>query len=756
MEVRIIQFLLLLFLVSFSYAQQEEGGNPLEPGRFPANEQKDKRLPPPLVEGRTEYDLKIISAENWEIKEKEVSGEKVNFEYRGYLAYADEVYGDLETSQFVLKGNLNVLSKDYVIRGETVFIDFRRRTFRLLEGDVDIRESFLQGKALSDVYASAGIVEGSEEDVTSHNCLLTSCNHDKPHFHIFARDVIVDPERKIVFKTLKVSVLNSTILTLPSVVIPLTAGSRDFIPQIGQSQDEGFFIKHRYTFPVSDNSGVWKTELTSKKGVSLGADYIYGPKGVENSITSMVNFLRADGVLSFMIGAKHKQSWAIGDLNFNHQSRRFSYLAGPQSTLHSTQVNFNLTRKQNTQTDFNFSRFENLSDTARNEQYSLQGSNRTQWSNSFTTKTNLTYTAFNSKAGSTSFERNVLDVRFETNYDMKQVSADIEYSRSVPIGSNINFFGGTDRIPTLTFRTDKSRLLPDEKFKSIPNFLSSLAIGHYYDQFLKVGVTRYAFDFRMNDSKRYSSGFSYDYDLGFFQGVYSDNTAQYTPKANIKTSHAIGNVLTVNLRYNYRRQHGFTPLAFDATGKYENASFDILAQIFNGFKIGGQTGYDFNRARDGKVAWQPPSVRMEFQQSDDFRVRALANYDTSTAIWRSVRADVLYKKGDTRIALSANYDGRQKKWGSINFFADALTIGRLKASLLLVYNGFLNRFDARHLSLTYDLHCAEAVLQIIENNVGFRPGREVFFFIRIKALPFDSPFGIGQSGNSATGGGIGW
>jgi hypothetical protein len=67
-------------------------------------------------------------------------------------------------------------------------------------------------------------------------------------------------------------------------------------------------------------------------------------------------------------------------------------------------------------------------------------------------------------------------------------------------------------------------------------------------------------------------------------------------------------------------------------------------------------------------------------------------------------------------------------------------------SALLLYNGFLERFDSRHFAFTYDLHCAEAVLQIIENNVGFRPGREFLFFIRIKALPFDSPFGTGRLG----------
>lgn len=101
-------------------------------------------------------------------------------------------------------------------------------------------------------------------------------------------------------------------------------------------------------------------------------------------------------------------------------------------------------------------------------------------------------------------------------------------------------------------------------------------------------------------------------------------------------------------------------------------------------------------------------------------------------------------------------DGVRNSWANLNLFIDALKIGRLKVSALLLYNGYLQRFDSKHFALTYDLHCAEAVLQVLENNTGFRPGREIVFFIRIKGLPFDTPFGIGNQGQPldyGTGGG---
>jgi len=48
--------------------------------------------------------------------------------------------------------------------------------------------------------------------------------------------------------------------------------------------------------------------------------------------------------------------------------------------------------------------------------------------------------------------------------------------------------------------------------------------------------------------------------------------------------------------------------------------------------------------------------------------------------------------------------------------------------------------------LIYDLHCAEAVLTYQQQNAGFNPGRTITLMIRIKALPFSSPFGAGTRG----------
>jgi hypothetical protein len=172
----------------------------------------------------------------------------------------------------------------------------------------------------------------------------------------------------------------------------------------------------------------------------------------------------------------------------------------------------------------------------------------------------------------------------------------------------------------------------------------------------------------------------------------------------------------------------------------------VLSEIVRGLNVGGQVGFDFNRMNAGDVAWVSPSLRLEYKTHEHLRFRALANYLPQSNSWSNIRLDFGWKPGATYVGITARYDAIQQKWGNLNIFIDAFKWGRLKLSTLLLYNGYLERFDARHLALTYDLHCAEAVLQILETNTGFRPGREVLFFIRVKALPFDSPFGVGRLG----------
>ncbi|MEQ1934977.1 MAG: hypothetical protein ABL962_14050 [Fimbriimonadaceae bacterium] len=241
------------------------------------------------------------------------------------------------------------------------------------------------------------------------------------------------------------------------------------------------------------------------------------------------------------------------------------------------------------------------------------------------------------------------------------------------------------------------------------------------------------------------------------QGIYSDDTAQYSTGFNGSLRYNLGTKTSANFRYNFLEPHGSTPFDFDRTGRYNLATMDLSVEPLRNFLIGAQSGYDFRLEQEQQTAWQSLGVRSEWTPAKWFSLRSLSTYDTFNKAWSNVRLDLAYNPGGTRVGIGARYDGFRHTWGNVNLFVDGFKMGRLKVSSLLAYNGYLKQFEARHFAFTYDLHCAEAILQVIDNPIGFRPGTQISFFIRLKAFPFDSPFGLGRSGQSyGTGTGYGF
>jgi hypothetical protein len=235
----------------------------------------------------------------------------------------------------------------------------------------------------------------------------------------------------------------------------------------------------------------------------------------------------------------------------------------------------------------------------------------------------------------------------------------------------------------------------------------------------------------------------------FNQGIYGSDAAQYTTSANGSMRYRLAGESGLNFRYNYLQSRGYTPLQMDHFGRTNTMSIDLNMKPIKTLTLAAQSGYDFIQdTQYGQSHWQTVGLRTEWAPKEWFRFRTLSTYDTSEESLGSVRCDLTYKPGATYVGVGAKYDGLVHKWGSMSLFVDGLKMGRLKVSSLLIYNGYLKEFEARHFSFTYDLHCAEAILQVIDNPVGFRSGTQLVFMIRLKAFSTATPFGTGQRGQS--------
>jgi hypothetical protein len=254
--------------------------------------------------------------------------------------------------------------------------------------------------------------------------------------------------------------------------------------------------------------------------------------------------------------------------------------------------------------------------------------------------------------------------------------------------------------------------------------------------------------------------FTANWNAEFKQGVYDSSstgtTAEYVVNLGTDIRYSYGKDTYTDLRYNYLRSFGYSPLTLDQVGYTNLISLDTTVRPIPNLLTGLQTGYDITQLQTTQVqglnpqAWQPVGIRTEYTLKNYFALRGLETYDPTQNAWTSVRLDLTYKPGATLLAIGSAFDGIRHTWTSVNISLTSLKMGRTKFSTILAYDGYTQRFDTQQYNVVYDLHCAEAVFSLLSQNEGFRPGNQYQFFIRLKAIPFDGNFGLGTRGQPIT------
>ncbi|HTQ09703.1 MAG TPA: hypothetical protein VMI31_06490, partial [Fimbriimonadaceae bacterium] len=372
--------------------------------------------------------------------------------------------------------------------------------------------------------------------------------------------------------------------------------------------------------------------------------------------------------------------------------------------------------------------------------------------------------------------REELDLNFKAIDDLQKAQAQFEYIRSIPIGESTNFFSSLDVTPSLTLLSDSSKLIGQKYDQNWLPFKIQVGYGQYKDPSPNSGMlTRADLDLAFHNpspsaprlatppeggqtpglivspelpppppsAKRWDL----EYQGEFKQDIYSDSTAQYVLQDATQLTYSFHNNSQFNISYNYMRPYGYSPLQIDQRGQENNFTSDLGYSPIKNLMIGLATGYDFDLIKEHQpTPWQQVGLQATYRQGKTLLIRMFSAYDTTMHDYSSTRMDLTWVSKTTFLSLGVKYDGQRSKWAAANLYLDGLQFGRLRTSVLLNYDGYTNQFDAMHYSFIYDLHCAEAVLQIIDNPTGFNSGRSIYFFIRLKALPFDTPFGTGTQG----------
>lgn len=729
-------------------------GQGLQPARPPILSEQDQRLPAQNPDAS--QILRVIEGGDF-VRQGDIvqAFGKIHMQYKGYDLYAQRIDGNLRTNIFVLTGGAQVVGLDAIFKGERIEIDFDRESFVAQNIWAEIRPGLLKGRTKEDVYLWGKEFDGTRAEIHTHDGGLTTCNLEHPHFRLNSRSITIRPNKRVILRNTGVEVLGRTIFRVPYLSIPIENRRENFTPEVGQSQEAGYFVKTRWGVPAAGKNDLNAyLDYFQKLGTGYGGRLDYD-SGKYDGYLKTYALAGQDNSLELI--SEHKQQIGVATLSMTNNFQRNNFFNAPDNTTLNTRMQLLLPQGRDT-TRLSYFRYSNESTSFSSVNQTVGLVDQRQFGSKTKTTLDLKWTQSHTDfSTSSSTEREQVDVRFRGQQDFGKGLAELEYLRSIPVGETANFFGSSDRTPVLALKSDSRRLFGDSFGGAWP-FQAELSFGEFANPAAKDRVTRTFFDFNLNRPDRSKSRLGLAFGGRFRQGIYSDDTAQFALGLNSTLRYSLAEKTGLNVRFNYLKPEGFTPLAIDRTGETDIISGDLSTKLSRSFLIGVQSGYDFLRVERGEpTPWQQVGVRMEWRPSEQFQLRAYTSYDPTQRAWTNLRFDMAYAQGNTFLNVGGRYDGLRKTWGAINIYTDGIKLGRTTLTAFAAYNGFLKQFESIQYAIVYDLHCWEAVLQVAENNVGFRPGRQVFLFFRLKAFPYQPSFGTGTRGQPlGTGTGFGY
>ncbi|MBL8066645.1 MAG: hypothetical protein JNM34_12440 [Chthonomonadaceae bacterium] len=711
--------------------------------------QKPRQLPPPNPQAGDRF--RLIHADKTKVSGDtiEASG-GVHAVFRGYDMFADHLQGSRKTQVFTLSGNARVVGEKETVTGSSVTVDFKSGQFGFEKGTAVLHPERLDGQTQSDLYVSAKGGAGDRQDFLTEDGKFTFCEDTPPHFELKYGTGRVLPNKRIELRKFDLEILGKTVIRLPMLVIPLDRRTPKYLPEVGQSVDEGYFVKNRFSSPLPGESYLdTRVDLMTLQGIGLGWDYIYKNSFLDGKATV---YGTSSGNKSKVYTLQHSQNLLHGVLNLDSIFQSSDYLTAPDSKLWNTNANFRMPTGRGT-SSLLYNRFSNASPgfDSTNETWGLSDDRTVGVVNS---RLNMSYnTAKTVLSGSNSTLSRRFDIAYGASADFRNFDADLVYQRSVPIGRTTNFYSSSDVTPMLSLRSTARQLFGEKADRVLP-FSLSASVGELVNPSStnQSKVTRLFFDFGFRRTETAGDRTTLDWGTQFKQGLYSDDTAQYVLAYDSNLNYRFAKDSSLALTYSNLRAFGFTPLAIDSTGRTDAFSLDLNYSPLKSVVTSLQTGYDVYQGSLSEVPWQFVWLRNAWKPGPWMTVSASGSYDTFNQAWSNFRFDSAIDVRGLGINFGARYDGLRSQWAGFNALVTGFKLGKLTTNFLLDYNGYDQRMDSQHYQFIYDLHCTEAILEVIENQAGFRSGRTVAFYIRLKAIPSGSDFRQGTRGQSIGGG----
>ena len=556
-----------------------------------------------------------------------------------YAVLADQVVGstrDGEPSDAI--GNVNVFFSEGVLVGDRAhydghrFIDVTGHAYLKQNADdsilrsevvrfdtttqqaflVDSRGETTHGVETGKLYFTAQSLTSQRNGVAhGTNATVTTCDNPHGGYHIFAKTLDITPGDRAVLRKAVLFLGPLAIFYLPLVVIPLDRGvpnrpnTSGFIPVLGYSQAEGFYVKAKIGFGPSDTYyGYYRVDAFSKLGIGLG--YVAFFRRHDNKRAVDVDFYRF----------KNKQDGSNQN-NFNlNDSENFSnrmqgqfalrYLGnyGPLITLPpSYTINGNV-RYTATHSTENYT-FARSSTGGQQSSVNLGFVDQRQLSDKLTQGFNVSFTNNQSNYAGSMLQNSTLHFNTLTHYSGRAVDYDLAFDKTESQQPS-----GIERVPELSIRPHA--LFPN--FRLVP-IQSSLVVGQYTEPQSQLTASRGELLLNLGPSLARVLNSDFSASVSVRQDAYATGDLKAQIQQTASLSSPFGRHIINAITYNEQNSNGpaFEPFkTIDSLSGASHSAQDVF-RLFNGdhYALTLSTGTNFNRAAQ-PIQYQlstRPSVR---------------------------------------------------------------------------------------------------------------------------------------------------
>jgi len=637
-------------------------------------------------------------------------------------------------------GNVELRAPHQTYRGARLVMNLTAGTWRFTEVKGVLDPALFPQGVVAPVFVGA---QEAGVDAAGHPFAflgdLTTCDLPDPHWELRAREVVIEPGRRLVARGVSFYALGRRLFSIPRWIINFTGPRQQpVIPTIGSSAQEGLFLRTAFPYELTPHAyGDFKLELMSERGLGFGIDQFWFGGGAVGrlSLTQVHNTGTGGDELTGRLD--YRQALATNTtLHVFADQRQGTFLFDPSVRERHLQLALDHTAER-AATHFvvDYGRQTGFLDreTVRSEL------THTQQLGTVSLLVSPQYRAIDAVAGFPADEevRTLLQLRAPSRVaDLALLfdrTFDVDRDR-FPFDSAFQI---VERMPEIGAYSSFDRLGVQAPW-GIPLLLSA-TVGRYTERSTAQDTDRAMFRLDAPPTPHPLLGGTLTASGGFRQTTYSEpSSAQYLYEGTLDWERRLTGTTargwTLNLDYSLLQARGFTPFRFDFVSERDVAASGVR---FHSPRSDLLVGVGFDAQND---RWQNLLMRAQHDFGDGFVVTTTAGFDLNTGTPLDLLARVQRRRGAFAwgVASRINLDT-----GAVRRAAAELdwTFGDWRFRALSGWNGSTNTFLYNEFLLSHDLHCWELLLYYSEQRKEFRVD------LRLKAFQFGTgTYGTGRFG----------